>query len=301
MEPSSYESYPVVDAVDHEILMHRDAHFGGLFTIMLDYYRNEGKGVQPDFEIPRIERLKTLEEQLKENLAALFLASDEMEKVADSREAYQKLRGIYEIANPRSIHPRLIADLILTEDLEAENEIAAVVAEKDLIVSALIELLKNDELHDPLFPGYGLAPSLIVTCLEKIGDKRAIISLFQALGQGDFFEDEQIVKALKSIGEPAKKFLLKVMHGRPLNEDNEKAIIALITFKDDPEVASASFKMLQEPDVMKDPCLHTYLILACEGLKDPAERKAYELLGHKMPLKQMQEDIKVILHVWAQV
>jgi len=28
---SSFEHFPLVDALDHEILMHRDAHFGGLF------------------------------------------------------------------------------------------------------------------------------------------------------------------------------------------------------------------------------------------------------------------------------
>lgn len=297
--PPSFESFPLIDAIDHEILMHRDAHFGGLFSIMLDYYRNEGKGVQPDFDITRIEKLKALEEQLKENIAALFLSSDEMQKIADAREAYQKFRDIYDIQNPKSIHPRLIADLILTEDLEGENEIAAVAAEKGLIVSALIELLQKEELYDPLFPGYGQAPSLIVQALEKIGDKRAIIALFEAIGQGDFFADEQILKALKEIGTPAKEFLLRVLHGRPLNEDNEKAAIAIIAFKDDPEVASACFQMLQEPDVLADPCLSTYLVLACVGLQDPQKRAEFKALSEQTKSKTLREDIKGVVHGWA--
>jgi hypothetical protein len=297
--PPSFESFPLVDAIDHEILMHRDAHFGGLFSIMLDYYRNEGKGVQPDFDIERIERLKILEEQMKENIAALFLSGDEMQKVADSREAYQNFRAIYEVKKPKSIHPRLIADLILTEDLDGDGEVDAVAAEKGAIVPALIELLQKEELYDPLFPGYGLAPSLIVRALEKIGDKRAIIALFEAIGQGDFFADEQILKALKEIGAPAKEFLLKVLHGRPFNEDNEKAAIAIIAFKDHPDVAETCFKMLQDPDVLTDPCLSTYLVLACVGL-DPKHHEEFKSFGEKTKSKTLKEDIKSIVHTWEE-
>jgi hypothetical protein len=89
-----FEHFPMVDAIDHEILMHRDAHFGGQFPLMLDYYQKEGKGIQPEFEISRIERLALLEGQLKQNLAALFLATHEIQKVADSREAYQRLTAL---------------------------------------------------------------------------------------------------------------------------------------------------------------------------------------------------------------
>ena len=97
-----FEHFPLVDAIDHEILMHRDTHFGGQFPLMLDYYRSEEKGVQPEFEIARIEKLAALEEKLQQNLAALFLVSAEAEKVADAREAYQTLRAIYEVKKPIS-------------------------------------------------------------------------------------------------------------------------------------------------------------------------------------------------------
>ena len=278
-EDSSFEHFPLVDALDHEILMHRDSHFGGQFSIMLDYYRNQGKGVQPDFELSRIERLATMEEQIKQNLAALFLESHEVQKVADAREAYQNLRAIYGIKKPKTPYPQLIADLILSEDEEAAAEIAAIVEHKDKIVSHLIELLRNEALYDPLFPGYGQAPFLAVKCLEMIGDKRAIISLFEALGHSDFFGDDQIVKALKAIGKPAQEFLLHVVKGKPLNEDNEKAAIALLAFKDDEEVANSCFDLLQTPEVQRDPCLSTYLLLACAGLKDELRRQAFRVMA----------------------
>ena len=222
----------------------------------------------------------------------------------DSREAYQILRAVYEVKKASSPFPRLIADLILAEDEEAEEEIAAIAAiatQKDKIVPALIDLLRNESFYDPLFPGYGQAPLLAVKCLERIGDKRAIISLFEALGHDDFFGDEQIVKALKAIGKPAQDFLQHVIKGRPLNEDNEKAAIALIAFKDEEGVPDLCFDLLQEPDVLKDPCLPTYLVLASAGLKDPIRRQAFRAMAKsdKIP-SLLRKDMEAVIHDWDQ-
>ena len=293
------EHFPLLDALDHAILMHRDAHFGGKFSIMLDYYKKDGKGVQPEISIERIEKLHLLEDQLKQNLAALFLVSNEMEKVAEALQAYQQLREIYEVKKPKSIHPQLIADLVLSEEEEPSKEMEAIIAEKGLIVPSLINLLRNEDYYDPLFPGYGKAPFLAAECLGAIGDKRAIISLFEEIGHGDFFDDEQILQALKTIGKPARDFLLRVAHGRPLNEDNEKAAIALIAFKDDEEVALHCFDLLAQADVQEDPCLPTYLVLACEGLKDSAKRAAFQTMADNPGFdKQLREDMHAITHLW---
>lgn len=293
---ASFEHFPVADAIDHEILMHRDAHFGGLFSVMLDYYAQEGKGVQPQFSIERIEKLAALENQVKQNLAALFLQADEMQKVADSREAYRQLRAIYEIKNSKNPHPKLIADLILTEDEEAPAEIEAIAQEKGSIVKLLIDLLKNEQFHDPLYPGYGLAPSLVVKCLGHIGDKRAIISLFEAIGEGDFFDDDIILEALKEIGEPAKEFLLRVLSSHPINEDNERAAITLVAFKDE-MVAEKAFELFKQADFQADPCLSTYLILACEFLKDPLKRAEFAMMSHSVS-KDQKLDMKAIMQTW---
>ena len=299
MEPNHPEHFPLIDAVDHAILMHRDAHFGGAFPIMLDYYRKEGKGTLPEFSLPRIERLAMLETQMKENLAALFLTAQEIERVADARQAYEKLRAIYDIQHPKTPFPRLIADLILAEDEEAKEEIAAIVAEKDKIVPALIDLLRQEEFYDPLFPGYGQSPLLAVTCFEQIGDKRAMIALFEALGQGDFFIDDHILKALRAIGTPAKDFLLRILASRPINEDNEKAAIAIGAFKDDPQVAHACLKLLQEPDFQQDKCLSTYLVLACVGLKDEKDRQAFREMAKQTLLDHLlRKDMQGVMQEW---
>lgn len=298
MEPEDdFENFPLTDSVDKEILMHRDAHFGGQFPIMLDYYREEGKGVNPNFDLSRIESLAAAEMQMKQNLAPLILSGADADKVAQAKEAYKKLRDVYEVENPKSPHPRLIADLILSEEENPEKEIEAIVAQKGAIVPALIELLRSEEIYDSLFPGYGLASSSIVRCLERIGDKRAIISLFEAIGHGDFDEDDLIFRALKAIGEPAKEFLLRVVSSKPINEDNERAAIALIQFKDDQQVGLHCLKLLQKPEFQKDESLATYFVLTCESLLNTPHRKEFLALAENPNLPStVRQDIKALAH-----
>lgn len=297
-DDTGMEGMPLQNAQDSAILMHREVHFGGKFDIMIDYYINEGKGVNPDFDLERIHALAKIEKEIKNDLAPMVLSGVEAEKVADAKTTYKKLRALYEKEKPEYKNMRLIADLILSEELEPTSEMEAIVAEKNTIVPALIELLKKEEFYDPLFPGYGLAPSLAAKCLGLIGDKRAIISLFEAMNQGDFFDEDAALGALRAIGEPAKEFLLKVVHGRPLNEDNERAAIALIAFKEDEQVSKACLEMLKDPNVRKDIPLSTYLILCCEGLKKEADRQALLEIGKNS--KDLLLDIQTVAKTWSQ-
>jgi HEAT repeat protein len=293
------DEFPLIDAIDHEILMHRDAHFGGLFSIMLDYYRTGGKGIQPEFDLSRIEQLAGLEQQLSENLAAIFLTGSEATKVAEAREAYKRLRAIYEIKQPKTLYPQLIADLILSEEENPQSEIEAIVAQKAAIVPFLIDLLKSEIFTDPLFPGYGQAPLLAAQCLAEIGDKRALFSLFEALGQGDFFADEQIIRALKAIGEPAREFLLRIINSHTITIDHEKAAMALVSFKDNAEVAEQCFSLLKRVDILADPCLPTYLALISAGLQDRTKREEFIQMANQSDLpKALREDMKAVVHEW---
>jgi HEAT repeat protein len=286
------------DAQDSAIVMHRDAHFGGQFAIMLDYYAQDGKGVNPDFDFERIKQLALIEQSLNQNLAGLLLSGPDAEKVAKSRETYRKLRELYETSRSKNPQALLIADLILTEDEEGTEEIEALVKEKGAIVPLLINLIKNEDFHDPLFPGYGQAPTLAIKCLGEIKDKRALITLFEALGEGDFFDDDIILEALHAIGDPAKAFLLKVVQGLPLNIDNEKAAIALVAFKDDPEVSETCFKLLLEPNVRKDIPLSTYLVLACEKLPASFQQSFLELANNPNTLKSLSLDMQAMAKLW---
>lgn len=290
-----FEEFPLAYSIDNAILMHRDAHFGGNFQTMIDYYEKGGRGISNEFEIKRIRELAELEIRTKQNLSAVMLSGPEAEKVATAKQAYISLREIYDIPNPKSKLPVLLADLILSEEEELPKAKAAVIAEKGAIVKLLLDLLRNEEFYDPLFPGYGLAPALAAECLGEIGDKRAIISLFELIGEGDFFNEDMILKALKSIGAPAKDFLLHVLHAKPLNQDNERAAVALVSFKEDPDVAEAALKTLQEIDLNKNASLATYLILICEGLAKEEQRQAFKNI--EFP-KSLQQDAKVISSSW---
>jgi hypothetical protein len=95
--------------------------------------------------------------------------------------------------------------------------------------------------------------------------------------------------------------LQHVIKGRPLKEDNEKAAIALIAFKDEDGVAELCFDLLQQEDVQKDLCLPTYLVLACAGLKDSTKRAAFVEMSKNDQLPPLlREDMKTVIGDWEQ-
>ena len=293
------EEFPIAYSIDNLILMHRDAHFGGDFNVMLDYYKSNGRGTSIEFDIERIQEVADTQHAEGKDLSPILLSGAEAERVANSRKVYKELRELCESDNKRTPIPKLIAELILSETEELPAVINTVVAEKTAIVPALIDLLRSEEFYDPLAPGYGQAPMLAAECLGKIGDKRAIISLFEAIGSGDFFSEETVLHSLKAIGEPAKKFLLTVLYGKPLTSDNDQAAVALIVFKDDPEVSAACLKMLQELDMGKHLPLATYLVLTCEGLASQNERNELLALAEKASTpKNIRLDIAVLAKSW---
>lgn len=297
---SESEPSPLNDYDDILILMHREAHFGGSFAVMLEYYRNGGKGIYPAFEISRIEELAEQELQTGTNLAALLFTAKEAEEVKSAKDAYEALRKLYSQSSAKNKYAKLIADLILAEEETPAKELEAIIQEKGEIVPHLIKLITSEEFYNPLFPGYGKAYIPAAEALGKIGDKRSLISLFESIGKGDFFDDEVPLRALKSIGEPAKAFLLKVVSGKPVTEDNEKAAIGLLAFKEDPQVALTCFETLKTLNLKQEAYLASYLILCCEGLKDAHERAAFEQFSKSASIpKDLLLDIRMIMNEWA--
>lgn len=298
----AFDNYPLFDSLDTEILMHRDAHFGGKFDIMLAYYEKGGRGARDELSIERILYLHEWEQKTAQNLAGILLSGTEAEKVARAKDSYKKLRDLFDLPKQKGTLPLLIANLILAEEEEIENALTEIIAQKAAIVPSLIQVLRSEDLSDPLFPGYGQAPALAVECLAKIGDRRALIILFEALGKNDFFTDDRILEAIHAIGEPAKEFLLKVAQGLPLNEDNEKAAMALISFKDEPLVAETCFDLLKRIAVKTHLPLATYLILVCAGLKTDERRSAFAAMAQDPSFpKIFITDIKTIVKSWSEI
>lgn len=272
--PFDEEGFPLMDALDRDILMHRDAHFSGSFPAMIEYYEEEeGRGIFPDFELSRMQELAGMERAMGQDLAALVLSSQEAGMVARAKKCYQSLRDIYEVDSPKSELPKAIADLILTEEEEPVDEIAAVVAFGDPAVPLLIKILEVEDFTQPIFPGYGRAPALALACLGRLKSQEALPHLFQAIQSEDIETEEVAIQALVELGQGAKDFLLQHLHGRPVNADNLRAAAAIVAFPNDEEIAKECLKALRNLNCHQHLQLAQYLVLGCEGLKDPKEQE----------------------------
>lgn len=295
---SQADPYPITNAVDVAILMHRDIHFGGSFPVMIEYYKNEGVGCSPDFDMNQILALQEMEAKVGENLSAIQLSGADAEKVAKARKAYKQLKELYEQKKPETTIPQLVADLILSEERDPIKEVSAIVAEKRAAIPALLDLIRSEDFHDPMFPGYGRAPELAAQCLGKIGDKSAIAALFEAIRENEFFEEDTSIAALKAIGEPAREFLLSQLQNRPITIDNERAAITLIQFEDE-AVAKACFQLLKEINTKEHLPLATYLVLGCSKLESEDLRKEFMTMSERKDLPDMlRQDMKAIRSKW---
>ncbi|MGE0197545.1 MAG: HEAT repeat domain-containing protein [Simkaniaceae bacterium] len=289
---------PLMDAIDMEILMHRDAHFGGNFEMMLEYYTQEGVGVMPDFELEEIKKLQNLENQMGKNLAETFLPEAAQEIVNQSKKLYQELRAIYSEENPDPI-ALLLSDLILSEEENPEKEIEALIHKGKEVVPPLIHLLSSHSFYDPLYPGYGRAPIFAAKCLGAIQDKRAIPPLFEALGQDNFFTDEEIIKALASFGKEAKTFLIKLLKQDPYSKDNEYAAIALTGFAEEEEIATACLEVLEKEATLQKPLFASYLVFACANLTQASEQERFIAISKKENLApQILNEMTLVIRNW---
>ncbi len=288
---------PLLDELDLEMLMHRNAHFSGNFAIMLEYYENEGVGALPDFDIDRIAELMAIEEALGEDLAVKLLPMPAVEEIEKSRSLYQTLQSVYDHKNAGIA--TLISDLILTEEEEPMEEITAIIAEGKKIVDPLIHILDSPDLYNPLYPGYGRTPAFAAVCLDKIGDPKAIPHLFEALGGENLDLEEIFIASLVAFGTPAKTFLLKKLTGKPLSKDNLNAAMALAFFPLDEKVAKTALKLLDDEKHLTNESFAPYLICLTEGLSDPIDRKTFETLIKKPSFpKELKLDSQTILHSW---
>lgn len=289
---------PIIDAIDMEILMHRDAHFGSNFETMLEYYEQQGVGVMPDFQLEEIKKLKNLEQQMHQNLSEVYLPEPAKKVVEESRKLYQSLRDNYsnDNASPISL---IISDLILAEEEIPEKEIAAVVNQGKEIVPALIDLISSPSFYEPLYPGYGRAPIFAARCLAMIQDERSIKPLFEAIGHDNFFTDEEIIRALRTFGDIAKSFLAKVLKTTPFSKDNEHAAIALSAFPEDEEIAKCCLEVLQNEEVFKRPTLAHYLIFPCISLKELKDQQAFIALSKQKNLpKVLFDEMQHVIKSW---
>jgi hypothetical protein len=295
-EKVSLSEHYLTEEIDHEILKQRDAHFAGDFKVMHDYYREERLRQHPDIELERIEYLAHVEAKLSKNLSNIFLSEEEKREVAAALQAYEALKEVYLDEEKQELFPRLIADLILAEDDEADEEIQQIVAQGSAIVPALIKLIESNEAYNPLFPGYGYAPYLAMVCLGRIKDPAAIAPLFEQLHRDMLFDEQVVLEALKQIGESAKHYLLKQIAFRPITKENTLAAYALTYFSEEEDVAKAAFENLKDPDTAHHTLFATYLIFNLASLQEGSLKKEILAWSAQSQLPpSLQKELKEIL------
>lgn len=298
-ENLSPEPFSLSDEEDVYILMHRNIHFGGNFNVMLEYYEQEGVGVDPDISFPRIFALSEMERIQREDLAPLILSEPEEGFVKRAQAVYEKLREACHSEAPEQKHARLIAELILTEEEEPEAEIQAIVDEGQHIATPLLELLEVLDFANPLFPGYGRAHSYAVQCLGQMRSPEAVPQLFEMLNRSDFDLTEEILTAFRVIGVSAKRFLLKIIRGEQVTRDHETAAFALLHFAEDPQVATACLQALEKLRVRKDSEYAKYLVLGCEKLSDPDQQVLFRSICESPETgDELREEMQAIIAQW---
>jgi HEAT repeat protein len=291
-----FSSFPLADKHDHEILMHRDVHFSGSFPLMIEYYENEGKGTYPEFEITRIKHLYQVQEKSGQDLSEVFLEPEEKEEIQRARAKYAELKKLYQ--NGSKNISELIADLILTESIDADEEINKVCEKGSDTLPYLIALIETEDFYNPLFPGYGHAPAYAATCLGKIKDTKAIAPLYEALGRADFFTEEAVLDALQCFGKDAIAFLTKVLTKEPFTKDNENAAIALLSLKIDEEISKIFLSILSNPSSHKRESFTTYLILGCEALSSDDDKKKFSSITSSLASREAKEEAALIERHW---
>ncbi|MDB6081897.1 MAG: hypothetical protein JWO53_1169 [Chlamydiia bacterium] len=293
-QPEHAHDFTLIDEEDRDILMHRDAHFGGKFDLMLHEYEYEKKGAVLDSSLKRIKALQAYEAELGTNIAPILLQGADAEKVSHAKKMYQELSELFD-EKAEGIS-QAIAALILSEDEEAEEEIEKVLSYKQKAIHPLIDILKSDLFKDPLFPGYGKAPLHAAVALGKLKAEEAIHPLFDLLSEKDFELEEAAICTLHAIGQKAKEFLMKTLAAKPITDVNCRAALALLAFKDEPEVPTFFFTKLKE--FLHFPALAVYLTLGCEDLPKELQSEFKALAKTPNLSKDVHNELLLISNYW---
>jgi hypothetical protein len=284
---------PLLNEIDLEILMHKDAHFGGSFTVMIEYYGGEGVGIQEEFDLQRIKDLAIFDKD--GHLSAETLPDLAKNDVFFSKELYKKFRDCYE---GEDALPKKLADLVLSESDDPEKEIIALSTFQKRAIKPLVEILLQDHFYNPLNPGYGRAPINAALSLKKIGNTDAIPYLFGALGKS-FTVDEILINTLISFGKDGEEFLYDRLKGTPYTKDNYLAAMALSSFPVSDETAELALSLLTRKETFGQPSYASYLICICEGLENDGERKKFiEIANSDHLTKHLASEMKIIITFW---
>jgi len=247
---------PLFDEEDRLIVLHRDAHFSGSFSAMLEYYQHEeAKGICEDISVERIEELAQIEKELGKNLSSLLFSDSDHSRITHAKMVSEHFSILASQDTPEG----RFAAVILSEEPEDLEALAVLLHEK---AELLIRLASSDFFADPLFPGYGTIPRVAITILMHMKCEEAIPKLFPLIGQTDFLTEEVLLQFFLHLGEPAKLFGVQQLIARPITLDNERAMLLLLKFLPDAELDRLFREQLQQVDSGR---FHEYLLLGLDS------------------------------------
>ena len=296
----------LVSEEDKLILMHRDAHFGANFDIMIAEYLDEKRGAVLDVEVSQIKALQKKQQELQSDIAPLLLTGAEAERVMQAKKMYRDLRALSESATQDAPKEKkkpvssLIAELILSDDDTScllEEIIACKGDLQQELEVALIELLESDLFKDPLFPGYGLAPKEAAYALGRLQSKKSIPYLFRTLCQEGYDYEEVITSALHAIGDDAKEFLKRQFQQKPMTKITELALVCLLSFATDADVSEFLLEHLEQKDYQKQ-SFSPYLVLGLESLPPHLQKRAEALKNDVHFPQNLQQELQFVLKCW---
>ena len=239
------DQLPLFDEEYQTILLHRDVHFGQNFDVMLEYYaRDEAPGIQEDIEIRKIKELMALEKKLGKNIAPYLLGGAEMERIAFFRGLYRQFETLLSLS-PEGSTERLIAEFFLS-DGEWESVLQKIDSSSIQKVHLLKEILLDDIWFDPLSPGFGMVPKAIVRIFGQRPSSESVRTLFSILEQGSFEFEEEVLSALRKIGDLARDFCIERFVSSQDVREKEKALIVLSRFVPDKKVQECVLTWLEK-------------------------------------------------------
>jgi hypothetical protein len=283
------EAFQIVDEEDREILLQRDAHFGGSFIAMQEHYEKfSGQdmpgyyGVLETISLSRILFLADVERRLGKNLAPKILSGSDAEHVALARTAYER---IAQLSNePFSIPLQLFLDCT-----NSFGERSLTQEEKDTLrrnPKLLLELAAADQFRDSLFPGFGYAPLRALKWLVEAHVEEALPLCFNLLAVAQEEEEEELFSLIPKFGGEAFEYARRTFLSRPVTPFHEKLMLVLLHFSAiyEKEVKALLIQQVATSDIYHYPTILRWIVVGIGDLDQETRKTAKEkLLAHPLP------------------
>lgn len=297
------DAFQVIDEEDRDILLQREAHFGGSFVAMEEYYQNpERIGVVEALSPNRIAFLADVERRLGQNIAPKILSGRDAEHIARAKKTYDMIAELShnDVQNEMPSSLKLFLRLINDEGELNSDEFALSDMEKNALLrdpKPLLQLASSDEFRDPLFPGFGKAPLRALQALAKSCVQEALPLFFRLLATAQEEEEEELLGLIPQFGEAGFEYARRTFLQRPVTPFHEKLILLLVKFMPthENEMKMLLLQELESQELYSFPSVLQWVIVGLSDLDEGSKHFAKErLLTAKLPL-QLQRLMEEVL------